>query len=155
VSNALDDLSIESYLPLVKTIRKWKDRKKIIFQPLFTSYIFVNLKSSLDSYKALTVNGACAYIRFGKEYAKVSDLEINKIKLLLNADDVSGIETNTALPKVGETKKINYGALTGLECVVLKVNNINKIIVRINSLQQNIIATLPNYYFSEEILKVS
>lgn len=154
VATLLDELSIESYLPLVKTIRKWRDRNKVLFQPLFTSYVFVNVKSSLEFYKALSVNGACAYIRFGKEYARVPDVEISKIKLLLDSEDVSSLETNSELPKIGEIKKIHYGALTGLECEVLKVNNINKIIVRIDSLQQNITATLPTYYF-KEMLEVS
>lgn len=154
VAALLDELSIESYLPLVKTIREWKDRKKVVFQPLFTSYVFVNVRSSLEFYKALSVNGACAYIRFGREYARVTDVEINKIKLLLDTEDISGLETTTDLPKIGETRKIFHGALRGLECEVLKVNNINKIIVRIDTLQQNITATLPTYYF-KEMLEVS
>lgn len=154
VSSLLEELEIESFLPLVKTIRKWKDRKKVILQPLFPSYVFVNVKSSLEFYKALSVDGCCAYIRFGKEYARVPEEEIDKVKLLLNSDDVSDIETNTAIPRVGEVKTIYYGALEGLQCEVLNVNNTNKVIVRIASLQQNITATIPAYYFNE-MLEVS
>lgn len=141
----LDELLIESYVPLVKTIRKWKDRKKVVFQTLFTSYVFVYLKSSLEFYKALSVNGACTYIRFGKEYARVRDAEIAQVRLLLENDNIEDITATTEkLPRVGELKKIVYGPLNGLDCRIIKVDNHYKIIVQIDSLHQNIIATISN-----------
>ncbi len=154
VLESLKEKSLEGFLPLVKTVRKWSDRKKIVHKPLFPSYVFVNINSSLEFHKALSVSGACAYIRFGREYAKVTESEINRIKFLVGSQDITDIETNSELPKVGETKTILCGALTGLECEVLNVNNANKIIVRINSLQQNITATLPSYYFEETLMAV-
>ncbi|QHI35413.1 Transcription antitermination protein RfaH [Kordia antarctica] len=150
VYDFLSELSLEAYLPLIKTIKKWSDRKKVVHEPLFPSYVFVNLTSSLDFHKAFSVSGACAYIRFGKEYAIVTDKEVNQIKLLIGSKDVTDVVMGTQLPKVGEIKKINYGALSGLNCEVLKVGNVNKIIVQIESLQQNITASIPSYYFEGE-----
>ena len=49
----------------------------------------------------------------------------------------------------GDIKKIAHGPLSGLECEVLKVGNVNKVIVQIDSLQQNITASIPSYYFEE------
>ncbi|MEM6684288.1 MAG: transcription termination/antitermination NusG family protein, partial [Bacteroidota bacterium] len=72
VYESLKEISLESYLPQVKTIQQWSDRKKVVHKPLFPSYIFVNINSSLEFHKALSVNGACSYIRFGKEYANVT-----------------------------------------------------------------------------------
>ncbi len=147
VYERLTDISIESFMPEIKTIRKWSDRKKTIFKPLFPSYIFVNINSSKEFHKALSVYGACAYIKFGKEYARVTEKEINQIKILIGDKNISDIETNVALPKIGEAKKITYGPLNGLDCEIIKADNRNKIIVRIDSLQQNIIATVPLHAF--------
>lgn len=149
VYDKLIELSLDAFLPLVKTVKKWSDRKKVVLQPLFPSYVFVNLTSSLDFHKALSVSGACAYIQFGKEYAKVTDQEISKVKFLVEEDRITNIETNTPLPEIGEIKKISHGPLEGLKCEVLRVNNENKIIVRIDSLQQNIIATIPCSYLEQ------
>lgn len=146
---SLQEISLESFLPQVKTVQQWSDRKKTIIKPLFPSYVFVNINSSLEFHKALSVNGACAYIRFGKEYARVTEKEVNQIKLLVGAKDVTDVVMDTQLPKVGEIKKIVYGPLSGLECEVLKVGNVNKIIVYIHSLGQNITASIPSYYFEE------
>ena len=149
VHELLLESSLESFLPLIKKERKWSDRKKIIHEPLFPSYVFVYLRNSMDLYRALSVNGACAYIRFGNEYAKVSSEEIKKVKLLIGADGLVDFELNSALPKVGDALEITDGPLSGLNCEVMRVNNENKIVVRIDSIRQNIIATLPLFYLSE------
>jgi transcription antitermination factor NusG len=149
VYESLKDISLESFLPQIKTVKQWSDRKKTILKPLFPSYVFVNINTSLEFHKALSVNGACAYIRFGKEYARVTEKEINQIKLLIGDKNISDIETNVELPKIGEVKKITYGPLNGLDCEIIKADNHNKIIVRIDSLQQNIMATIPSYVLSK------
>ena len=102
----------------------------------------------MDFYRTLSVNGACMYIRFGMEYAKVSDTEIKNIELLLQSNDLTEVETNTENFKVGDLKIISYGPLSGLECQVLNISNSNKIIVRIDSLKKNIIATIPSGYLA-------
>ncbi|WGH74196.1 UpxY family transcription antiterminator [Tenacibaculum tangerinum] len=146
VNESLKDILLESFLPQIKTIRQWSDRKKTILKPMFPSYVFVNVKSSTEFHKALSVNGACAYISFGREYAKVSASEIDKIKTLVSADAVTNFEIDTRRLKIGAIKTINQGPLSGLECEVLKVNNKNKVVVRIDSLQQNILATVPSHF---------
>ncbi|AZJ35261.1 UpxY family transcription antiterminator [Tenacibaculum singaporense] len=143
VHESLKEISLESFLPQVKTVKQWSDRKKVTMKPLFPSYVFVYINSSLGFHKALSVNGAFSYIRFGKEYARVQEKEINQIKLLTGDESIEGIEITSHRPKVGEIKKITYGPLKGLSCEIIKAYNHKKIIVRIDSLQQNIMATIP------------
>ena len=149
VTNSLISLSLEAFLPQEKTILQLRGRKKTIFKPLFPSYVFVYIRSSLEFHKALSVKGTYDYIRFGEEYGKVTQKEIDQIKLITENKIVNDIETDTQLSKIGEMRKIVCGPLTGLECEVLEVNNDDKIIVRLDSLQQNIVATIPHYYIEE------
>lgn len=153
VHKSLEEISLESFLPQVKTIRQWSDRKKVIMKPLFPSYVFVYINSSLGFHKALSVNGAFSYIRFGKEYARVQEKEVNQIKFLIGDENIEGVEVTTQRPKVGEVKKIAHGPLEGLDCEIIKVSNLNKIIVRMESLQQNITATIPLHILSEPRIK--
>ena len=147
VYESLRDIDLEAFLPEVKTVRKWSDRKKTILLPLFPSYVFVNINSSLEFHKALSVNGACAYIRFGKEYARIREKEISKIKFLIGDKNITDIKTIVQLPKVGDIEKITSGPLSGLDCEIIKAESHNKIIVRIDSLKQNIVATMPLMHF--------
>ncbi|UNY98319.1 UpxY family transcription antiterminator [Zhouia spongiae] len=148
VHKYLKEKNLISFLPVTKSIRKWSDRKKVVFKPLFPSYVFVYINTSLDFHKALSVKGACCYIRFGKEYAIVSDKEINQIKILVEDDNISDISTNNHNLKVGDTRQIESGPLSGLECEILKVGNSNSIKVKLDSLQQSIIASVPSCYFN-------
>jgi transcriptional antiterminator RfaH len=152
VHETLEKKGLESFLPLMKTVRKWSDRKKIIYKSMFPSYVFVKLKSPREFHDVLDVNGACAYIRFGKEYARVSENEIIKIKLLVGAEGITDIEVTHKLPKVGDIQKILYGPLTGLECEIIRIDNTKKIVVRIDSLHQNITATIPPYLLSDSLV---
>ncbi len=150
----MQENQLESFLPLVKTTRQWSDRKKILHKPLFPCYVFVKNNSPKDFYKALNIEGACTYIRFGKEYAQVTEEEINRVKLLLNTE---GVEDFTIADKqlfVGEKYKISYGPLSGLDCEVVRVNNKDMVVVRLDSIRQNITATISKNLLEEYSLAV-
>ena len=41
VAQKLNDIGINAYCPLIKKISSWTDRKKLVYIPLFNSYIFL------------------------------------------------------------------------------------------------------------------
>jgi len=43
VASSIDEMGIESYLPLYKVTRQWSDRKKKVEVPLFPNYVFVKV----------------------------------------------------------------------------------------------------------------
>lgn len=143
VHKMLEKNQLKSYLPLVSKIKKWSDRKKLILEPLFSSYVFVYISESKDFAKSLLVDGACNFIRFGNDYARIRDEEINNIRILLNGG-TDTVEVSHTLPSVGEIRTIKHGLLKGLECMVLRINNKDKVVVKIESIRLNLIATLPS-----------
>ncbi|WP_299210515.1 UpxY family transcription antiterminator [uncultured Dokdonia sp.] len=149
VDNLLREVGLQPFLPLVKTVRTWSDRKKVIELPLFPSYLFVMIENAKDFYKASSINGACTFIKCGSVYATIRDSEIQKIKFLLGSDGIEDIKNDTELLEKGEIAMIQCGAFTGLECEILNINNNNKIVVRMDSINQNITATLPSHYLSK------
>ncbi|MEP0262581.1 UpxY family transcription antiterminator [Dokdonia sp.] len=149
VDGLLKEAGLQSFLPLVKTVRTWSDRKKVIDVPLFPSYVFVMIENAKDFYNASSINGACTFIKCGSVYATIRESEIQKIKFLLDSDGIEDIQNSTELLEKGELVMIQYGAFTGMECEILNVNNNNKIVVRIDSINQNITATLPSHYLSK------
>lgn len=147
VDKLLSDINIQTYLPLVKRVKKWSDRKKVVHEPLIPSYVFVYINKETDFSKIMSVYGTCGFIRFGRKFARVRDEELKNIRILLAGDlkDVVS-ESTTSLLKVGETQRIQYGLLSGLECTILKINDVNKIQVRIDSINMQIMATVPINY---------
>ncbi len=43
LAERLSDQGIEAYLPMRKTLKQWSDRKKMVSEPLISSYVFVNI----------------------------------------------------------------------------------------------------------------
>ncbi len=149
VNDELEKLGVESFLPMTSTIKQWSDRKKKVYTPLFPSYVFVNIQSKLDFHKVSSLDSACSFVRFGSEYGRVSEEEINKIKLMIGTEGITEVQANTEVPSVGDRLKIEQGDLSGLECEVYRVDNNHRISVWIKSLRQNISATVPAYYFQK------
>lgn len=149
VHDLLSDASLESFLPMIKTTRQWSDRVKTSLNPLFPSYVFVNIKSSLDFHKALNLKSVGTFVKIGTKYAGVSEKDMCLIKFLTSSAGIKDIEIGVELPLEGSFMMINVGALSGLKCKVLNVNNSNKVIVSVESIQQNISVTLPVGYLSD------
>ncbi|MEP0264563.1 UpxY family transcription antiterminator [Dokdonia sp.] len=143
VNTLLRESELDSFLPLVSKINQWRDRKKRVQLPLFPSYVFLKLKSKKDLYNALRIRSVFMCLRFGKDYAVVTDEEILKIKQILSLESLSEIHVAPIESQVGDKVRINYGPLKGLKCEIFKINNKNRLVVRIDSLKQNIIATIP------------
>ena len=146
VYNSLLELSLKSFLPLIKVKKKWSDRIKIIEKPLFPSYIFVYIEKNNDLHEALNIDGACMFLRTGKEYSTVTSKDIDDIKRLISFDDIVDFSSNADMPREGAMLKIKDGPLSGISCKVINIANTNKIIVSIDSMKQHVSVTLPANY---------
>jgi transcription antitermination factor NusG len=140
VHNQLIEMGIESYCPTVKTMRQWSDRKKKVTVPLFKSYCFVRIMKK-NILLPLKANGAIRILYFEHEPAIVRDYEIETIKLFCNAE--YPIESADILIPKGKKLIISSGPFKGLECECIKQSGKHKIIVRIETVQQVLMVTVP------------
>jgi transcription antitermination factor NusG len=150
-----DELALQQrtvYLPLVQTTSVWSDRLKIIEKPLFPSYVFVWLTGKQDSFKTLQIKGTVDFVRIGGQLSVVRESEIEQIKMLIR--HCSNIELVQSDIKIGEKRLITAGPLVGFECETLSYKGKDKIIVRIESLKQNIIAELKYTHLLQNDLEV-
>lgn len=140
VNDELLQMGINSYVPTHKILKQWSDRKKIITEPLFKSYCFVQIRPQLYL-EPLKANGAIRYVWYDGKPAIVRDNEIEIIRLLCNSD----LEINVVdLPlKKGQGVQITNGALTGLIGEYIKKAGKNKILVRIDSISHGLMVTVP------------
>lgn len=114
----LERYQIRHYLPLVKKLRVWSDRKKWVEMPLFNGYIFVQPKPS-ERDQVLQIPGVVKYLKYNGADALVSSREIELIGRLI--DKGYHLESSAAgnLRK-GDKVKIEQGPLKGIEAEVLK-----------------------------------
>jgi len=139
VHKLLVEKGIEAYLPLEKKLKVWSDRKKWVEEPFIRSYIFVYVKES-DLQKSLNTPGVVTVIRFEGKPASIREEQIKMIQSVLSSDMDYEISTETFEP--GEKVEIAQGDLKGLLGELVHHLNKYKVLIRIESINQNILVRL-------------
>src|SRR5260370_13585925 len=79
VREQLEQRSIESYLPVYKTVRRWKDRQMRMQLPLFPGYVFVRM-ALVDRLRVLQVPSVVRLVGFNGHLSALPDEEIEGLK---------------------------------------------------------------------------
>jgi transcriptional antiterminator RfaH len=139
----LVEIGIETFLPLQKTYRTWSDRKKLVDKPLLSSYIFV--KTNKKSFpKVYQTNGIVKFVSFEGQPVSIPQNQIDNLRLLINSD--AEIEVTTEKFGPGDNVEVVNGSLIGLTGELIKIGNHNRVIVRIDRLDQNLILKIPKSF---------
>jgi len=142
----LEEKGIEGYVPLVKTMRQWSDRKKMVELPLLNGYLFVNIAPAEKELVLLT-RGVVRFVRSEGKDAVIRPEEISRLKQLVELGyhlEAFGIKRNY---KEGEKVKITSGPLRNIVGFVVENKEGRFIDVLLESIGQSIRVKLP-----EEIL---
>jgi len=84
VADLLFRKKIEYYCPLNKVYKQWSDRKKLVAEPLFTSYVFVRIDESEQLTVRLT-DGVINFVYWLGKPAQVRNEELEAISDFLNS----------------------------------------------------------------------
>ncbi|MCD4832915.1 MAG: UpxY family transcription antiterminator [Bacteroidales bacterium] len=143
VNQELINKGIDCYLPLEKKLKLWSDRKKWVEEPFIRSYIFVNIEES-NLQKALNTPGVVTVIRFSGKPAPVREEQIKTIQSILSSSEKYELSTEKFEPK--EKVEVTQGSLKGLVGEMVHHLNKYKVLVRIESINQNILIKInPSY----------
>jgi transcription antitermination factor NusG len=142
VAEELNSKGVEAYAPLVKTMRQWSDRKKMVEFPLLNGYVFVHINEK-EHDEVLQTRGVVSYVRSEGKKARIRQVEIDRLKQLVELGyqlEARGIDKNYV---PGDRIKINSGVLKGLEGYVSGNRENGVIEVLLESIGQCIKVTLP------------
>jgi transcription antitermination factor NusG len=143
VEQYLFEAGIEVFLPVRKTLKQWSDRKKWVEEPLFRSYIFVNIEHK-DYYNALNVAGIVRYVSFEGKAVKIPERQIKMVQDLL-AMNVE-IEITDEPLKTGQRVKIRYGVLKDVEGELVEYRSRSMVALRIDHISGSILVSVPTAY---------
>ena len=136
VHKLLDDIDVESFLPLITRVKQWSDRKKKVEEPLFRSYLFVNISLS-DYYKVLQVPGVVKFVNFENQPVPVPESQIIAIKHYINDTDLHD-DINYDDFKEGELVRIKSGQMRDLIGRFIKIKGRHRVIIDIESVGQSL-----------------
>jgi transcription antitermination factor NusG len=136
---------IEYYLPMVKTLKLWSDRKKWVQEPLFKSYIFVHV-SRQEYIPALQAPGAVCYISFEGKAVSIPDVQIEAIRIFIESGEDPAMDSPEINP--GDRIRVVRGPLKGLEGTLVEVQKKHRVRISIDGIQQSLHIRIPKSFLS-------
>jgi transcription elongation factor/antiterminator RfaH len=137
VFQELSNKGIEAFLPTYKVRRRWSDRYKIVEEPLFKNYLFVNVDFDTRYYETLRPYGAVGFIMFDNKPAQIPKNEIDAIRRLVESE--LPYDPHPYL-KVGRKVRVRSGPLQGCEGVLTRKKGLARLVISVHLLQQSVSA---------------
>jgi|SRR5215469_1021720 len=122
------------FLPLYRSVRRWKDRRKELELALFPGYVFVHMSLS-NKLKVLEVPGVVRLVSFNGQPAALPEEEIEALR-----DRLSGsakIEPHPYL-RAGRKVRVRSGPFQGLEGIIVRRKDRCRLIFSIDLIQRSL-----------------
>jgi len=136
VANDLAAKGIENYLPVLREVHDWKDRKKQLELPAFGGYLFTRFETSQrNRVRVLETTGVVRLLGHQGELEAVPDGEIESLRRSLESGAPC---TRHPYLADGTLLRIERGPLSGLEGRLVRTANALRLVVCVASVGQAI-----------------
>jgi transcription antitermination factor NusG len=131
---------VESFLPLYRTVRRWKNGCRVELElPLFPNYTFVRIRIA-DRVRVLEVPGVLFLVGSGSIPTPLNDDEINLLR--------EGLPRRQAQPhpyqNAGSRAVIRRGALAGIEGIIVNSkHNCLRVVLSLDLIMRSIVIEVP------------
>jgi transcription termination/antitermination protein NusG len=134
VAQLLNERRVENFLPLYRTVSRWKDRRKELQLALFPGYVFVRMDLK-DRLRVLQLPGVVSFVSFGGTPAPLGESEIEGLR--------NGLTNNgrvEAHPYVAEGRRVRIvaGPFSGVEGFVVRRKDKLRVVLSISLIRRSI-----------------
>ncbi len=134
VARQIEQRHISCFLPLYRSVRRWKDRRKELELALFPGYVFVRMDLQ-DKLRVLQVPGAVRLVTFNGQPAALPEQEI---ECLRNRQSSCGtIEPHPYLC-VGRRVRVRNGPLQGLEGIIRRSKDKCRVVLSLDLIMRSV-----------------
>jgi transcription antitermination factor NusG len=134
VTQQMDGRRIPCFLPLYRSVHRWKDRRIELELPLFPGYIFVRIVLG-DRLQVLQLPGVVQLVSFAGKPAPLPDAEIEALRNRLVGNFCA--EPHPYLT-AGRRVRIRAGSMAGLEGILLRRKQKFRVVLSIQLIQRSV-----------------
>lgn len=135
VAEQLGARSVEHFVPLYESVRRWKDRKVRLQLPLFPGYVFVRLALP-DRLHVLQVPGVARLVGFNGHPCALADSEIEALKAGL----VSGVRAEPhPYLAVGRRVRMKSGPFEGRQGILLRRKGNLRLVLSLDLIMRSVV----------------
>jgi len=134
VADQISRQGIACYLPLYRSVRRWKDRRKELALVLFPGYVFVRMALQ-HRLRVLQLPGAVRLVTFNGRPVPLPEAEIADLQSHLSCS--GNIEPHPYLA-VGRRVRVRGGPLKGLEGIIQRTKDRCRIVLSIHLIMRSV-----------------
>lgn len=132
VAEQLRRQHIEPYLPLYRTVRRWKNQQRVTLElPLLPGYVFVRVPIE-EKVRVLSLPGVSRFVSFNGPPVAISEVEIDRLREAL---ELLRVEPHPFL-KIGQRVRIRRGPLDGQQGVLVRKKDSTHVVLSIDLLMR-------------------
>ena len=135
VSRHLEQRGVNYLLPIYRSMRRWKDRRKQLEMALFPGYVFVNIDAR-DRLGVLMVPGVFRFVTFQGQLAAVADSDIRALESSMSAG--LGAKPHPYL-REGRRVQVKRGPLAGVEGIVIRRKERFRLVLSIDLIMRSVV----------------
>jgi transcription antitermination factor NusG len=134
VLSQLQERKITSFLPVYRSVRRWKDRRKELELVLFPGYVFVHLDLK-DRLRVLQLPSVVRFVSFNGHPAPLPDKEIE----VLSKGLASGIRAEPhPYLHVGHRVRVRSGPLAGAHGILVRRKEKFRVVLSIDLIMRSV-----------------
>ena len=134
VAAELHARAVEHFLPLYKSVRRWKDRRISLESPLFPGYVFVRV-ALRERLRILQIPSVVRLVGFNGLPAALPDEEIEILRTGLGQS--LRVQPHPFL-QIGRRVRIVCGPFAGLEGVLKRRKSALRVVVSLEQIQRSV-----------------
>lgn len=143
VAQRLQERGVITYLPLIREVHRWSDRKKAVQVPLFSCYVFARfVPNRTERLQVLRVDGVFGLVGAHGEGSPIPDDQIEAVRNLVEGEIPWSCHP---FLKIGQRVRIRSGALDGLEGVLVSRNGDRTLVISIDAIQRSLAVSVEGY----------
>jgi transcription antitermination factor NusG len=130
----LQERRVDCFLPVYRSMRRWKDRRKELELVLFPGYVFVHLDLK-DRLRVLQLPSVVRFVSFNAQPAALPDSEIETLSRGL----ASGIRAEPhPYLKVGQRVRVRFGPLSGAQGILVRRKDKFRVVLSIDIIMRSV-----------------
>jgi transcription antitermination factor NusG len=138
VAEQIEYRQLTSFLPVYRSVRRWKDRRKELELALFPGYVFVRMELT-DRLQVLQLPGVVRLVYFNGQPAAIAAEEIETLRSRLSL--AQRIEPHPYLRK-GRRVRVRSGPMQGWEGIIVRRKDRCRIVFSVDLLQRSVAVEL-------------
>jgi transcription antitermination factor NusG len=134
VADVLSAKGFEVFLPVYDSIRRWKDRQKLLSLPLFPCYVFIRGEVG-RCLQVVNTPGVHMILNQGEHFAVIPENEIQAIRRTVEGP--FRMEPHPFL-RCGDRVRVVCGSLQGVEGILVRKKNQFRLVLSVDMLAKSV-----------------